>query len=684
MTIPRFAIRFISWSAAPLLVLTLSAGIRAQSPATSTPQKGTSPAATAPDHSPDPAQSYYHYLLAQDALSRRDYAQAATEFKLALDFAPDNADLRLEYAQFLIKIQNYKEANLQLQKCLELNPKQVEAHKLLARLYSSTLNTNAAEDPRMKEILNKTIQEYETVLKLDPDDTESLYELGRLYMNINRPEEAESYLKRFVNRESDSLEGLYYLTLVYFQQQKFSDALQTLQQLEKIRPGWQQLKLLKADILSRMNRTEEAAKLYQELIDGPSADPPAYLRYAEMLIKAGQPDKAIDILTRAIKNSVVNADIHNLLGRLYRDKLLYDKAIQSFKDAIALDPADLDYRYQLGLTYSRMGDTPNAIAIFKTLLKDTEPSGDDGPPDMRNNRRIFLLNLGFLYVDARKYVSALEVFETLRRDYADAKDPIVYIQQADILNNLDKPKEALEVLDDGLKLMPDNIRLLSQRALILQSMGRADEAVADLENRLKSAQSPAPELYQGLAGIYSDNGQYDKALQVTEKGLAAHAKDTSLLFQKGSILEKLKRYADARQIFLDLLAAEPDNANAWNYLGYMLIDYNIDVEAGIRYVKKALDFEPDNPAFIDSLGWGLYKKKEYPQALEKLLQAARSLPDDPVIFEHLGDIYVALGRSHDARDSYQKALNIQKDPEERTRVAKKIEALKPKLLMKEN
>jgi uncharacterized protein HemY len=101
----------------------------------------------------------------------------------------------------------------------------------------------------------------------------------------------------------------------------------------------------------------------------------------------------------------------------------------------------------------------------------------------------------------------------------------------------------------------------------------------------------------------------------------------------------------------------------------------------MQLVEKALQYEPKNPAFLDSLGWGYFKKKDYKKALEYLQLAVRGLAEDPTLLEHLGDVHRALGKTHEARDYYEKALPLTRDPEERTRVTEKIKKLKPKLQM---
>jgi tetratricopeptide (TPR) repeat protein len=635
---------------------------------------------TEADVPPDPAKSYFHFLQAQELMSERQYAAAGQEFEKALAFNPTDVDLRYQYAEFLVQTQKVEEARQHLVRCVEESPEFIPAHKLLARISANNLSNLTPNDPDYGPLLQETLSRYEKILELDANDKDSLFELGKLFLSVRNLEKAEEYLVRFNNLVSKSLEGLYYLTLTYFQAGKLDKALDTIQTLEQERPGWYQIKMLKADILGRLERTGEAEQLYGEMMQASPSDPNLYLNYATMLANNNKPRRAIEVLEQARENSTVNGELLDMLGQLYRDEYQYDKSVTAFKDAVTIQPSVWNFRYNLGVTYARMGDVTNGIPIFQSLLRDIEEtSAQLSPADMRN-RHIFLLNLGFLYADARKLFNAVTVFETLRKDYPDIKEPSIYIQLATLYQELEQPERAESVLADGLEIMPGNVRILAARALVRVAAGATDEAVAQYKEATAELEERDNSYYLGLASIYTELNRFDDALSVVAEGLDKSPEEAPLYFQKASILEKAKRYEGAEAALQKVLELDPDNGNAWNYLGYMLIDFDIDVGRGIRYVKKALQFEPKNPAFLDSLGWGYFKQEKFEEALGLLQAAAKVLTDDPTIFEHLGDVYAALGKSHDARDSYEKSLSTLKDDEKAEEIRQKIQALKPKLL----
>jgi len=326
-----------------------------------------------------------------------------------------------------------------------------------------------------------------------------------------------------------------------------------------------------------------------------------------------------------------------------------------------------------------MGDAVAAMPIFQALVRDTPVAGPDTPPEVTRNRRLFMLNLGFLYLEQRRPENALSTFLQIRHEYPDDRDPLVPLQIAAILRTLKRVDEALAAVETGLGLLPDNPRLVAEKAQILAAAGRPDEGVALLQDRLSADRDDDIPLYLGLAAVHAEGRRWDDAIHALETALSRHEGDIQLMFQHAAVLERAGRYGPAADAFRRLLAADPDNATAMNYLGYMLIDYNLDVTSGIAHVQQALKREPKNPAYLDSLGWGYFKQKEYHKALDLLLQAARALPTDPTLLEHLGDTYQALDRTHDARDCYEKALSFSPEADALARLNDKIKKLKPRL-----
>ncbi|HKK21651.1 MAG TPA: tetratricopeptide repeat protein, partial [candidate division Zixibacteria bacterium] len=134
----------------------------------------------------------------------------------------------------------------------------------------------------------------------------------------------------------------------------------------------------------------------------------------------------------------------------------------------------------------------------------------------------------------------------------------------------------------------------------------------------------------------------------------------NLLFSLGAAYEQSGQVPEAESTFEEIIARSPDYAPALNYLGYMLADRGERLDYARKLIEKAVEVKPDNPAYLDSYGWVLYRLGNFKDALKQLKKAV-SLDSDPTIFDHLGDTYKALGNLSDARVWWQKALELSPD-----------------------
>jgi predicted Zn-dependent protease len=131
------------------------------------------------------------------------------------------------------------------------------------------------------------------------------------------------------------------------------------------------------------------------------------------------------------------------------------------------------------------------------------------------------------------------------------------------------------------------------------------------------------------------------------------------LFNLASVHEKAREYEKAEAILARLLKNNPDDAPIQNFYGYLLAEMGKDLDFAEELVRKALVKEPNNGFYIDSLGWILYKKRDYAGAARELERAVAKAGEDATILEHLGDAYAALSRYKDALVAYRHSKKLQ-------------------------
>ena len=192
-----------------------------------------------------------------------------------------------------------------------------------------------------------------------------------------------------------------------------------------------------------------------------------------------------------------------------------------------------------------------------------------------------------------------------------------------------------------------------------------------------------------LAEVNERSKRYAKAEQAiaaAEKYASRKEEKEFVYFLWGSILERQKKYAAAEEQFKKVLAINSKSAMALNYLGYMLAERGVRLEEAKGYIQTALEQEPHNGAYLDSLGWVYYKLDQLDLAEQYLLKAIQRISRDATIHDHLGDVYYRAGRIREALIQWQKALTewaralpSEADPQEVARIQKKLEGAKVRL-----
>jgi tetratricopeptide (TPR) repeat protein len=233
------------------------------------------------------------------------------------------------------------------------------------------------------------------------------------------------------------------------------------------------------------------------------------------------------------------------------------------------------------------------------------------------------------------------------------------LMQADALARADRLDAALELLG-GAK---ESVAVASKRAELLARGGRAEEGerlLTELAGRNDASALAAAQAYQRL-------DRYQESIPLLEKLAAVHPDQAVTGFLLGAAYERTGQRDKAVAEFRRVLQVEPDFHAALNYLGYTFAEAGVNLEEALTLVSRAVALEPDNGAYVDSLGWAYYRLGRTEQARSYLERAARLEPEDATLQEHLGDVYVALGQTERARQAYQRALALAGENAEQVR-----------------
>jgi len=650
----------------------------------------------------DKASAYYHYTLAHmyeemvTAYGRSDLATKATEeYRLAIEADPSSEFLTSSLAELYVKTGRIADAVKEAQDIIRRDPNNLEAHKLLGRIYLRSLGDMPGGNGS-DNILKLAIEQYQEIVKLDPQSVDDHLLLGRLYRLSNDLSKAEAELNTAIKLDPNSEEAVTTLAMLYTDE---GDTARALKVLSSIPDSARSAKLYSAlgaayeqrkDFKSAIDAYKHAVMLDRDNLD-------AIRGLAENLLNDGQLDAALEQYKVISDSNPEDAQSYLQIAEIYRRQSKFDLALEALKKADTLAPDSAGVPYNMAVVYQAQGRYDDAAKVLQDLIKKTERSSEVGTSQSdRNNRAIFIERLGMIYREQENYTAAVDTFRKMLT-LGDENARSGYQEIIDTYRDSKQWAQATAVAKEAVQKLPNDRDLRMVLDAQLADMGEFDQAVADVHSMLKGGPEDR-DVYVRLAIIYTRAKRWNEAAQSLDKAeqLSTKADDKAYVsFLRGDFYQRQKMYDQADGEFRKVLTVtpptDPQAAATLNYLGYMNADRGVRLDESLSYIKQALAFEPNNGAYLDSLGWAYFKLGKYDLAEENLNKAAVHMGSDPTVQEHLGDLYQKTGRlklaaAHWDRavQEWSKTVPAEQDSEAFAKVQQKLDAAKVKLAKEES
>lgn len=612
---------------------------------------------------PSKSAAYYNFamghLYAELAASygnRGEYVNKAIEYyQTALKLDPSASFLSEELTDLYIQSGQLARAVTEAEDLLKQNPDNLDARRVLGRIYARMIgdgNTGKIDE----KMLNKSIEQFAIVTEQDPKDADSLLTLGRLYRVAHKSPEAEKAFKGALEADPDNDEALTGLAMVYSDLGDTKSATEMLKRAGDKHPDVNTFARL-AGFYENMRDYEDAAETWKKAIPlaQDSEQPKLQMQLGLDLVAAHKLDEALTLYLALEKDDEKDVEIPWQLIEIYRQKGQFDKAHEQLDKAKALAGDNLDVRYSEVNLLDAEGKTDAAITALTTILSDTEKSN---PTDQEKARRAQLYErLGMLYRASNKPDKAIAAFRQIGalepEAAADATAEVIETYRQ--AHNL---KAALQEAESALKKSPGDKQITLEHAEVLGDLNRTDEAVAEIRSVMKGEKDR--NLLLMLSQIYEKAKRFkDEAQTLDEAEAASKTKEekVGVEFARGAMFERAKDYDQSEAAFRRVIAEDPDNAGALNYLGYMLADRNVKLDEAQKMIARAVELEPQNGAYLDSLGWVYYRQNRLDLAEDNLLKAIERMSSDATVHDHLGDVYFKEGKVKEAILQWQSSLN---------------------------
>jgi tetratricopeptide (TPR) repeat protein len=528
-----------------------------------------------------------------------------------------------------------------------------------------------------------------------------------------RPATPDQLLPKNLEKKADA-QASYMEGLLLEEEGDYEEALTAYTRSLQLDPGGNpQLAVRIAHDYAKRGDVANGIDVLKDLAKARPHEPLAYLNLAYFYLKQlKKPELALKYAEQAVEVDPKNLTGYQTLFEVYMALRQKKEAESTLIKAQKLDSKDSDFWLTLAdLTiqlYSNSQDSSPAqrAAALEPLLRKAA--------DFANNDGTIYAKIADDYVLIDQVASAIPFYLRtleLNKDNADVRYKL-----AQSFLKTGQRDQAIRSLEEMLKANPLKFEIYEFLARLYEEAGNKERALANYEQALLLAPNQ-PENYLHTAGVELELKQYDRAIGTLEEARRRFPVP-QITYSLAIALSTAKRYSDALPIFeaalqeakssdeelldgsfyfnygataeqgglVDKAATllkksielDPSKAaQAYNYLGFMWVDRNMNLDEAGSMIRKALEIEPENGAYLDSLGWYYFKKGDFARAITELLHAADLInPPDPVVYEHIGDTYRSLGNGPQALNYWQKALTL--DPQNQS-LTSKIDQAKAKM-----
>lgn len=611
------------------------------------------PADPAAPPAPETGRAASAFALSRVLAEEGRLAEARVALEEAISLAPAEPFLRAEAARFLLRLGQLGEASEQAEAARRLAPESADILRVAGQV-----NMNLVERDALAA--GRAIDAFEGVRRSRPGDLEALVSLGQLYLGSGRPAEAAEALREAARHHPRQPMVLALLSESARQAGDTEGAIHALGELLLLDPGRAALRLQLADLLRERRRFREALEVLEGLGEADRRQPEVGMRLALARYQAGDLEVGAAELERLLAAGPAVPRGHDLLVLL---RLADGRPAEAVAPALAAaerSPEDADLALQAARVLAlagRHGEASERLAALEARL-------------VAGGQTALAVQVSLEHADllqrSGREEEALARLRALPADAPEEARTAARLAEVDLLVARGRHGEALELLP-AADVRPAG---RARRAAVLARAGREAEA-GELLRQL--ADSGQPEALLAAAGSLQELERHAEAVPILERLVAAAPDAARGQFQLGVALERSGAVERAIPALQRAAALQPDFAAALNYLAYLWADRGENLEEALRLAERAVALDMQSGAFVDTLGWALFRLGRLPEARRLLERAHRLEGDDPAILDHLGDLYLALGETGLARAHWELALA--RGPEAPEAIRAKLAAL---------
>lgn len=605
-------------------------------------------AAVAQEFPPEP----HEFLLAKLAAEEGRFDEALSHLDKVIAKTPADPVLLYERAMILIDAGRIDRAETELRKVARQSPQFYDANRVLGRVL---LERAGADRVKVEEALGYLQAAY----KGNPDDLSTGIAVSQILRSLNRTADAERVLASMVERAPDQRALNFNYAQVLSALDRTAEAKQYLERTVAIDPTFGAAVTQLVDIYQQEGQWQKAADAIQPLISENPMRLELQRQQAYFFLRAGDARNARDRFRTLVAADPKDDRALFYLAEALNDLEEYAEAEKYFRRLVEKDATDVDYVTSFALSLAGQKKWDEATQMFTKLqgMKDVPA----------NLSAVARTQLAYIALQKSNYDQAVETAKSIFVFNEKPNTQAINIA-LEALKKQKKSEEAVALLAPLVQQFPSDPFVNARYLTSLVNAGQKEKAA---EHAAAQAKVGTRNLI-ATSEAYIQGNDYPSAISLLQSAVAAKPEDVELKFQLGSVQERAGNRKASETVFLEVLEKNPEHAPSLNYLGYMWAENGVNLERAQEMLTRAVGQDPDNGAYVDSLGWVYFRLGQLDLAEKYLTDAARLLPRDPTVHEHLGDVLAKRGDMQGALKRYRIAVEL--DPE-----SKDVDKLRSKI-----
>lgn len=508
--------------------------------------------------------------------------------------------------------------------------KAIESFKsvLLYDQGSATVRLRLASEYVKLGKVTEAIEQAELALQIDPKKVEAYTLLGGLYSAIKTYDKAIKSYEKALEFDPENSDVPMYLGAVYAERKMYQKALGYFEKMSKMEdyPNPHLPAYYTGRVYVELKKYTQAEAAFKKAIKHKPDFSDAALSLAALFMRSGQREKAVSVYRQfQIENGPVGR-ISEVLAQIYLEDEEYDLALEQLVNLEELSDEPLNVKVRIALVLIEQKKYKEAIVKLTETL--------DAAPDSDKVR----FYLAAVYEELQDFDKAISHFLKVPADSSFYADAVIHA------------------------------------AFMTKKMGQTDAAIAIVAKGIENKKD-SPQMYALQASLMDDIKDYKGAATLLEGALAVFPESVQLTFYLGTVYDKLKLREKVVSFMKKVIELDPKHVQALNYLAYLYAETATNLAEAESLARMAASLDPKDGFILDTLGWVLYKQGKVNEAIPVLEAAHKVQPQESIIAEHLGDAYIKHQLVEKAKTMYQKAAELEQEPEKQKNLREKITSI---------